>query len=71
MPKHHFLLPCPFCGSPGKMLYGMAYITAGCDSDDCGINPSVDAKNSGEGVAERVAKIWNTRAPSLPKTERD
>lgn len=57
------LLPCPFCGLAAKMFYGTGYVTAGCDAVSCGINPSVDERNSSEGVAERVAKIWNTRPP--------
>jgi hypothetical protein len=61
MAKHIFLLPCPFCGEPAKMFYGPGYVTAGCDNESCEVLPSVDAKNSGEDVAENVAKIWNTR----------
>jgi len=56
------LLPCPFCGGEAKMFYGIGYVTAGCDNEGCEINPSVDAKNSGENVKERVTKSWNARS---------
>lgn len=55
------LLPCPFCGGEAKMFYGTGYVTAGCNNEDCEINPSVDHKNSGEGVKDKVTAAWNTR----------
>lgn len=55
------LLPCPFCGEEAKMFYGTGYVTAGCDNESCEVNPSVDAKNSGENVKEKVMAAWNHR----------
>jgi hypothetical protein len=64
------LAPCPFCGSPGKLMSGMEggrppfYVT--CSDSECGACLGADwtfdwAPLHDFKTAEEAAKAWNTR----------
>lgn len=63
------LLPCPFCGGRAYDLsfgdtegaFGKpdGYWIAGCDEDDCDIQPEAEAP-----TREEAARQWNRRAQS-------
>lgn len=52
------LKPCPFCGSPGRLVTGSNNCNIGCCGSDCPADPFVAA-----GTAEEVVALWNRRAP--------
>lgn len=62
------LLPCAHCGSPAQFaenenegLHGMEYIE--CTNPLCGM-ATLMMQPIGESVQEKLAEIWNARAPS-------
>lgn len=58
------LKPCPFCGSPARLLGTEFEGHIGCSNDDCAVSPSVFKKRVGRG--ESLVPAWNDRAEVQP-----